>query len=118
MISCKCCVFSFSAASRVKGLCLLYFIKPRKCLNRPDIFCYECGEVTFRFQKLNFTPLIKKCYKLYFVCKMADQDKSWAPHICCVTCARLLTGWVNFSHRITFAVTTIWREPKDRLFYC
>jgi len=64
---------------------------PRKCLNHPDTFCYVCGEMTFQSQRQNFTLLIQKCYELYFGCKVGDQDESWAPHICCVTCVRLLT---------------------------
>jgi len=36
-----------------------------------------------------------------------DQDKSWAPHICCITCVRLLTGWVNGSCQIMFAIPLV-----------
>jgi len=86
---------------------------PRKCLLQHSDTCwYVCGEMTFQFQKRNFTPLIKKCYELYFRCKVGDQDKSWAPHICCVTCVRLLTGCVNGSHKMPFAVPLGWRESK------
>lgn len=91
---------------------------PRKCLNHPDTFCYVCGELTFKLQRRNFTPLIKKCYQLYFGCKVGDQDKSWAPHICCVTCSRLLTGWANGSRHMPFAVPMVWREPKDHSSDC
>jgi hypothetical protein len=90
----------------------------RKCLNHPDIFCYVCGELTFKSQRRNFTPLIKKCYELYFGCKVSDQDNYWAPHICCVTCVRLLTGWINGSRHMPFAVPMVWREPKDHSSDC
>ena len=51
-------------------------------MNSADNFCYICGEVTFVSQKRNMTAVIKKAYNLYYGCKIGDQDKSWAPHIC------------------------------------
>jgi hypothetical protein len=86
---------------------------PRKCLNHPDTFCYVCGELTFKSQRRNFTRLIKKCCELYFGCKIGDQDKYWALHIFCVTCVRLLTGWVNGSRHMPFTVPVVWRQAKD-----
>lgn len=53
--------------------------------------------ITYKSQRKNFTPLIKKCYHLYFGCKIGDQNKSWVPYIYCVTCFGLLTGWANGS---------------------
>ena len=61
---------------------------------------------------------LKKWYELYFECKVGDQDKSWAPHIYCVTCVRLLTGWVNGSRQRPFYFLIVWREPKDRWSDC
>jgi len=55
---------------------------PRKCLIHHDTFCAVCGEMTLKSQSRNFTSLVKKYYELYFECKVGDQDKSWAPHIC------------------------------------
>lgn len=49
---------------------------------------------------------------------MGDQDKKWAPHICCVTCSRLLTGWANGSRHMSFAVPMVWREPTDHTSNC
>ena len=34
------------------------------------------------------------------------------PHTC-VRCVSLLTGWVQVSRQMLFAVPTVWREPKD-----
>ena len=34
---------------------------------------------------------------------------------CWVTCVRLLTGWINGSRQLQFALPTVWRETKDRL---
>jgi hypothetical protein len=118
VISCSV-VCSFSEVFCVQGLCLLYFHHAkRKCLNNPDTFCYACGEVTFKCQRGNFTPLIKKYYELYFGCKLGDQDKSWAPRIFCAMCARLLTEWVNGLRLIPFAVPIFWREPQDHSCDC
>jgi hypothetical protein len=97
----------------VKGLRLFIFIMPRNCLNQPDNFCYVCGELTFKSQRGNFTLLFKKCYELYFGCKLGDQEKSWALCICCVTCVRLLTGWTSGSYWMPFTVPMVWREPTD-----
>ena len=94
---------------------------PRKCVNSSDAFCYICGEVTFKSRRLSFTPLIKKCYESYFGCKVGDQDKSWAPHFCCVTCARLLTAWARGSCCMPFAIPMVWREPTDHVsdyYFC
>jgi len=39
---------------------------------------------------------------------VGDQSESLAPHISCVTCVRLLTGWViNGSHQMPFAILLI-----------
>ena len=45
--------------------------------------CFVCGELTYKSQRQNFTPLVKKYYELYFGCKVDELDKSWAPHISC-----------------------------------
>ena len=91
---------------------------PRKCLNHPDTFCYVCGELTFQSQRQNFTRLIKKCYELYFRCKFGDRDKSWSPHISCVTCVRLLIWWINGSCQMSFAIPMVWWEPKGHSSDC
>jgi len=51
--------------------------------------------------------------ELYFGCKLGDKDKRWAPHFCCVTCVRLLTGWTSGSYWMPFTVPMVWREPTD-----
>jgi hypothetical protein len=85
----------------------------RKCLNYPDNFCYVCGYLTFQDQRRSLTSLVKKCYELYFGCKVGDQDKNCAPHICCSTCVKRLTDWAKASRRMSFAIPMVWREPKD-----
>jgi len=51
---------------------------PRKCVNHPDNSCYVCGNLTFKDQRRSLIPLVKKCYELYFGCKVGDQGKNWA----------------------------------------
>lgn len=92
---------------------------PRDCVNKPSNFCYICGDVTFKSQKRNITPLIRKAYNLYFGCKVGDQDKKWAPHICCNTCTNCLRDCLNGKSRsMPFAVPMVWREPKDHATDC
>ena len=89
------------------------FIMPRNCLNQSDSFCCVCGEVTFKFQRKTFIPLIKKCYDLYFGCNLGDEEKFWALHICCATCVRIPNGWKNGSRHIPVAVPLVSGQPKD-----
>jgi hypothetical protein len=80
--------------------------------------CVVCLELTFICQRQNFTPPIKKCYEFCFEFKVGDLDKSWTPHICCVTCMALLTGWVNCSRQMPFAVLKVWKELKNHSSDC
>jgi len=47
--------------------------------------------------KHSLTPIAKKAYELYFGCKVEDQHKPWAPHICCCAFARKLIRIVLWS---------------------
>jgi len=91
---------------------------PRNCVNSSDAFCYICGEGTLNSRRRSFTPLIRKCYEQYFGCKVGNRDKSWAPHFCCATCARLLAAWAKCSRWVPFAVPMVWREPTDHVSDC
>ncbi|XP_073533089.1 uncharacterized protein [Phyllobates terribilis] len=92
---------------------------PRSCINKADSFCYICGEVIFASQRRNMTTMIRKAYNLYFGCRIGDQDKSWAPHICCNTCASHLTQWLHGKRQsMPFAVPMIWREPTNHTTNC
>ena len=86
---------------------------PRNCVNPTDTFRYICSEMTFKSRRRSFTPLIKKGYEHYFGCKVGDQDKSWAPHFCWVTCVRLLAAlclwpivWFEESPRTMLQIAT------------
>jgi hypothetical protein len=118
---------SFAASSVYK--CLKTFIQPflgrisirmeRKCVNSADNFCYICGEVTFSSQKRAITPIIRKAYHLYFGCQIGDQDKSWAPQICCNTCAANLRKWLSRKRpSVPFAIPMVWREQTIHISDC
>jgi hypothetical protein len=73
-------VCSFSEVFYANGKCLLYFYHAKEVLNHPDN-CYMCGELTFKSQRQNFTPLTEKCRELYFGWKVGDQLKKVGPFI-------------------------------------
>ena len=90
----------------------------RKCINDPDKFCYICGNITFKTQRRNLTPLVTKLYEQYFGFAIGQQDKAWVPHICCVTCVGHLIGWANRSRSMPFAIPMIWTEPTNHSSDC
>jgi hypothetical protein len=63
-------------------------------------------------------PWLRKCYEHYFGCKVGDQDNSWGPHFCCVTCARLLAAWAKLSRCMPFAIPMVCREPTNHVSNC
>jgi len=91
----------------------------QKCINDPENFCYICGEVTFASRKCSITPTIKQAYFLYFCRKVGDQDKKWAPHVCCTTCSYKLNAWVNGKGCcMLFGVPMVWRVPSNHSTDC
>ncbi|ESN91410.1 hypothetical protein HELRODRAFT_165443 [Helobdella robusta] len=78
--------------------------KRRSCKNKPDVFCYICGEYTLvhnRNQNLTYEELVTT----------NDQDKPWAPHR---TCAEGLRNWSRgLKTFLSFGIPMIWREPKN-----
>jgi hypothetical protein len=92
---------------------------PRHCVDSADNVCYICGEVAFARQRKAITAILRKAYHLYFGCKIGDQDKSWAPHMCCRKCATNLKQWLNGKrHAMPFAVPKVWREPRNHTTDC
>lgn len=92
---------------------------PRNCKNKPDRFCYICGSLTLAKYKRNITPRVKKLYKLYFGIKLGDQDKWWAPHICCSKCFSYLSHWASRKMKsLPFGIPMVWREPQDHIHDC
>jgi hypothetical protein len=94
--------------------------KRRCCVNSPDNFCYICGKFTLVSQRRVITTSIKQAYNAYFGCHLGDQDKEWAPHICCISCSSALCKWMHHKDpkRMPFAVPMIWREPSNHATDC
>ena len=91
----------------------------RSCVNHSDSFCYICGKFTPKSQKLNNTSKVTIAYKHYFGYQVEDQDKSWAPHICCRNCYASLTQWLKGKRKsMLFAVPMVWREPTNHFSDC
>ena len=88
------------------------------CLNKANSFCYVCGDFTTVAQRRTITSLLRIAYFHYFDCKIGDQDKSWALHICCKPCYNGLTTWFNGKKAaFNFAVTMVWRELRNHADY-
>lgn len=94
----------------------------RNCVNHPDVFCYICGEYTFKESRKPISDFIKRAYLAYFGVQLGDQDKSWAPHFVCKTCVEHLRQWTNGKRKsLKFGVPMVWREPKnhhDDCYFC
>ena len=88
----------------------------RKCKNSPDSYCYICGSFTLKRCRRQLSPHVMKLYELYFGCKVGDQDKRWAPHVCCVGCSSSLSAWYKGTGSgLTFGVSMIWRRCRRQL---
>lgn len=94
----------------------------RQCKNSPNKFCYICGRYVLKSQCRPISEDVRKAYFLYFGCKIGDQDKLWAPHVCCVSCCVNLVQWMRGNRSsMPFALPMIWREPKnhyDDCYFC
>ena len=70
-------------------------------------------------QKHVLTTRTRKAYHQYFDCKVRDQEKPWAPHICCNSCVTALYEWLKKKRKaMPFAVPMIWREPTNQVNDC
>ena len=93
--------------------------KCRGCLNQASSFCYMCGKFTTVAQRRTITSPLRTAYFHYFDCKIGDQDKSWALHICCKPCYNGLTAGFNSKKAaFNFAVPMVWREPQNHADDC
>ena len=62
---------------------------------------------------------VKKAYQAYFGVKLGDQDKLFAPHICCKTSVENLRDWRNKKRKsMPFGVPMVWRVGKDHVTDC
>ena len=96
--------------------------KCQGCPNKANSFCYMCGDFITVVQRWTITSLLRTAYFHYFDCKIGDQDKFWAPHICCKPCYNGLTAWFNGKKaNFNFAVPMVWRElwnHADDCYFC
>ena len=76
---------------------------PIKGLDHGANFCCICREMVL-VSGATFYAAYKKCYQLYFDCKVGDFDKSWDLDTCCISCVRVLTGWKNVTQDMPFTV--------------
>ena len=91
----------------------------RKCKSNPKSFCYVCGKYTLLAHRRNIAHKMKIAYNCYFGCKVGDQNKKWALHICCNSCNTQLLRWaLGKQKKMPFAVPMIWREPTDHVTDC
>ena len=78
-----------------------------------------CRDFTTVAQRRTITSLLRITYFHYFYRKFDDQDKSWAPHICCKPC---YNAWFNGKKAaLNFAVPMVCREPRnhaDGCYFC
>ena len=90
----------------------------RSCRNKPDVFCYICGEYTIAPYRKPVTSFITRAYHAYFGIKLADQDKASAPHVVCKACTETLREWTNGKRSLNFEIPMVWREPTNHVIDC
>ena len=64
----------------------------------------------------------EKSLWMLFRLQSRRQDKKWAYHVCCISCATILREWLNNKGRsLPFALPVTRREPTDHLtdwYFC
>ena len=92
----------------------------RKCKNDPNRFYYTiCGKVILPSRQARITRFVKRAYHAYFGLKLGNQDKAFAPHMCCKTCVEGLRSWsVKNIKSLLFGIPMVWREGKDHVTDC
>ena len=90
----------------------------RSCRNKPDVFCYICGEYTIALNRKPVTSFITRTYHAYFGIKLADQDKASAPHMVCKACTETLHEWTNGKRSLNFGIPMVVREPTKHVTDC
>ena len=92
------------------------------CAEKVNNFCYICGNYIFKKRVRSITPSLTKLYQEYFKIPLGDQDKDWAPHVVCSSCAQTLNNWKtnNGKTHFAFAVPMYWMEitSHDDCYFC
>lgn len=90
-----------------------------ECKNKPDDFCYVCGEYNSAAVKKPITKVHKKAYLAYFGFGICDQNTQWVPHFLCKNCHLGLLKWMNdCGGGLSFSKPMFWREPHDHNIDC
>ena len=63
-----------------------------KSKNSSDRFYYICGNMVFPHLEAKITDFVKKAYHDYFVVKLGDRGKPFAPLVCYKTCVENLSA--------------------------
>ena len=90
----------------------------RWCRNKPDVFCYICGEYTVAPIRKPVTSFITRAYHAYFGIKITDKDKVWSPHMVCKACTETLREWTDGQRSLNFRIPMVWRELTSRVTDC
>ena len=81
--------------------------------------CYICGKYIPSTHRRNIYSKVKITYKCYFSCAVGDQNKLWAPRICCNASKTQLLRWINRKQtKMPFTVPMVWREQTDHATDC
>jgi hypothetical protein len=73
--------------------------------------CVDRLHSSLKGEQLLFSP--------YFWCPVGDQDKPWASHLYCSTCAVDLRVWMNGTRKaMPFAVSGVWKETNVHVCDC
>ena len=95
--------------------------KCRGCLNKAN-FSATCVGTSQQLHSVEPSLPSSEPPTFTILTKIGDQDKSWAPHICCKPCYNGLTAWFNGKKAaFNFAVPMVWREPRnhaDDCYFC
>lgn len=90
--------------------------RTRSCFNSPNSFCCVCSQFVVKRQCRSITPSVKLAYNKHFGCRVGNQNKTWAPHIICVSCYVTLLEWAKGKRRfMKIAVPMVWREPTNHV---
>ena len=75
-----------------------------------------CRKLTLPSFQAKITQFVKRAYYAYFGIKLGDQDRAFAPHLCCKTCVESLTLWnVRKIKNLFVSIPMVWREGKDHV---
>ena len=70
-------------------------------------------------RQAKITRFVKNACQAYFGLKLGDQDKAFAPHMCCKTCVEALRFWSKKKIKsLPFGIPMVLREGKVHVTDC